>query len=143
MTAPARRPRAPRRPALPPPGKTLSAADLLMWQAKQMKEVPTLTEHVRRACKARGLELAYHTHTAKFSVAGFPDYVILAPSMGILWRELKQQATKPSEHQQKWLDGLATLGFDVGIWRPLDWLDGTIDRELDELLHGMRGQCSW
>ena len=74
--------------------------------------------------------LVYHTHNSKRSEPGFPDLVLVHPTRGVLWRELKRHTTKPTADQRKWLERLKLAGEDVGIWRPMDWIDGTVAREL-------------
>ncbi len=83
-----------------------------------------LEEQVRSACKALRLR-RYHTHRAQHSPAGFPDDVIVGPTR-MIYRELKRQKEKPSPDQQEWLDDLARVGQDVGVWRPMDWYSGLI-----------------
>jgi hypothetical protein len=90
--------------------------------AKAMSEA-ALEENVRVACRDLGL-MYYHTHRAQHSPAGFPDDVIVGNR--VIYRELKRQREKPSPAQQEWLDRLEAVGEDVGVWRPSDWLDGTI-----------------
>lgn len=96
--------------------------------------------------------LRYHTHDSRRSPSGFPDEV-LARGPRIIFAELKRQRGKLSTTQQAWRDRLelnadaveanaVTLAairqrpgqpLNVGpplvayhLWRPSDWLDGTI-----------------
>lgn len=100
--------------------------------AKAMRE-KALEQHVADACKTLRL-LRYHTHRAQHSPAGFPDDVIVGNA--ILYRELKREGEKPSPAQQEWLDRLAALGQDVGVWRPTDWFSGRIMAELQAVAVG-------
>lgn len=112
----------------------MKIADFHAAQAKAMSE-STLEGHVAKTCadlKAHGL-LRYHTHRSQHSPAGFPDDVICSRH-GMLWRELKREDGKVSPEQVLWLDRLTLLGYDVGIWRPSDWLSGRITREIAALL---------
>jgi len=61
---------------------------------------------------------------------GFPDLVLVHPSRGVLWIELKSARGKVSPAQQGWLDVLDAAGQSAGVWRPVDWTDGTVDRNL-------------
>ncbi|MDI3331425.1 MAG: VRR-NUC domain-containing protein [Micrococcus sp.] len=96
--------------------------------AKGMSE-DSFQDEVIRLAKIHGWKY-YHTHDSRRSVAGFPDLVLVHPSRGVLWRELKKWNGRVSKEQQEWLDRLADAGEDAGVWRPMDWLDGTIEKEL-------------
>jgi hypothetical protein len=60
---------------------------------------------------------------------GFPDWVIVGPR-GVLWRELKSEFGTLRPEQRLWGRVLRAAGADWAIWRPSDWLDGTVEREL-------------
>lgn len=95
-----------------------------------------------------GWELAYHTHRSDRSPAGFPDLALVHVRKGLLrFAELKRQKrSKTSPAQVAWLEGLERVAdrvadldpsgvpvpaiVDVYLWRPLDLLDGTIERAL-------------
>lgn len=63
--------------------------------------------------------------------AGFPDLVLInAPQKRVLWRELKTEKGRLSEHQKAFLLALDACGHDTGVWRPRDLLDGHIEAEL-------------
>jgi hypothetical protein len=94
--------------------------------AKGMKE-KVLEENVRQACLALGL-LRYHTYRSTRSAPGFPDDVIVGRY--VMFRELKTQRGKLTQPQAEWVADLASTGADVKIWRPSDWVDGTILAEL-------------
>lgn len=87
-----------------------------------------LQENVRLTAKTLGV-LYYHTHTSIHSPKGFPDVILLAPPV-CLFRELKSQNGRLTDDQQAWLDGLAGCGFNVGLWRPIDWLAGRIQHQI-------------
>jgi hypothetical protein len=106
----------------------LTAAQITL--AKAMPEA-VLEENIRRACLQLRL-MYYHTHRSQHSPAGFPDDVIMG-SLGMIYRENKREGHDPTPKQQKWLDGLAAHGHDVGVWRPSDWLSGRIMAELTAL----------
>lgn len=90
-----------------------------------------LQEKVRQAAVQLGI-LYYHTHNSRRSPAGFPDLVLVRPP-NCLFRELKSQTGKLTADQSAWLDSLAACDQDAGVWRPSDWLEGTIQRELAEM----------
>lgn len=64
--------------------------------------------------------------TAVQGQKGFPD-LVLARDGRVLFRELKTTKGKPTVDQEIWLEALGDLG---AIWRPQQWLDGTIQHEL-------------
>lgn len=105
----------------------------LTLAAAKMSEAE-LEAEIAKACKQLGLRY-YHTHRSQHSPSGFPDDVIVGPH-GMVYRENKRQTGKVSTAQQEWLDDLAAQGCDVGVWRPLDWLDGTITATLVRLRYG-------
>lgn len=57
---------------------------------------------------------------------GLPD-LVLARDGVVLLAELKSDRGQPTEDQTLWLDALGDHGR---LWRPADWLDGTIQDQL-------------
>jgi len=88
----------------------------------------TLQTRIEQLAKELGW-LRYHTYDSRRSAAGFPDLVMVRRGR-IVWRELKSMKGRVSADQRKWLDALETANADVGIWRPIDLLDGTVQAEL-------------
>lgn len=74
--------------------------------------------------------LVYHTHDSRRSAPGFPDLVLVHPEHGVMWRELKKQKGRVSPDQKKWLDRLAAVDENTGVWRPSDWVSEQIVKEL-------------
>ena len=71
--------------------------------------------------------LAYHTHDSRRSQPGYPDLHLVSLRRGrSLMRELKTQTGRTSPDQKTWIAALHSAGVDVGIWRPMDLLDGTV-----------------
>jgi VRR-NUC domain len=63
---------------------------------------------------------------------GFPD-LVLARRGRVVVVELKSQRGRLTGEQQLWLAELrAAAGVEVYVWRPSDWLDGTVRRVLDQ-----------
>ncbi len=116
--------------ATTPTGPGLTRDQHNRYVADTMLE-KVLQENVRELCVVLKLR-HYHTFDSRKSAPGWPDSVIAGPH-GVLVRELKRQREKPTAAQQQWLDDLAATGVNVGVWRPLDWIDGTIRRELETL----------
>jgi hypothetical protein len=116
-------------------------------QAAAMTEAALLGT-VRRLAVVFGW-LTYHTHRSDRSEPGFPDLVLVRQGR-LIFAELKRQKTRPTTAQRRWLDALTVVaaplevpdpcGFEtdqpfpspveVHLWRPLDLLDGTIERVL-------------
>ena len=73
----------------------------------------------------RSVRAIVNSHTGK----GFPDLVLVRWSL-VLFRELKSSRGRLTPEQKMWQAHLVKAQQDVGIWRPADWLDGTIERQL-------------
>lgn len=58
---------------------------------------------------------------------GWPDLTLVRGEQ-LLFVELKAKG-KVTPEQQSWLDVLSKVGT-VAVWRPTDWLDGTVERVL-------------
>ena len=67
-------------------------------------------------------------------VSGWPDLVLVHREQArILFRELKRQREKPREDQEEWLELLRIACHAdeaADVWRPLDLLEGRIERDL-------------
>jgi hypothetical protein len=59
---------------------------------------------------------------------GWPDCVLVKDR--VLYRELKVGKGSLTPDQRAWGEWLKLAGCDFGVWRDIDWLDGTIEREL-------------
>lgn len=129
----------PVRAAVPcPRASGTSGADLareyaLRLQANTMPE-RDLLGFVLAMARALGW-VAYHTHDSRHSAAGFPDVIAVRDGAALAF-ELKRQREDPTPEQAAWLAELARVpGVIAGIWRPMDWLDGTIERVLMGMGH--------
>jgi len=65
---------------------------------------------------------------------GFPD-LVMTKHTSIIIVELKSEKGRLSQMQSLWLNHFGALtpynaSLSVRIWRPSDWLDGTIEKEL-------------
>ena len=73
----------------------------------------------------------YHTHNSFRSDPGFPDSVLLNPqNKRLIFCEFKRQKKDPTPTQQWWIDSLQACGQEVYVIRPMDWLDGTVEKIL-------------
>ena len=78
--------------------------------------------------------LVYHTYDSRRSQPGFPDLVMVRKGQ-LLFVELKGAKGKLAREQREWIGALAcvmedTFAMDVYVWKPKDWLDGTIEEVL-------------
>jgi len=89
-----------------------------------------LQSWVTELCRTLGL-LVYHTHDSRRSEAGFPDLIIVGRRL--IARELKSATGETTEDQERWLTALRTAGVDADVWRPADWRDGNVLRQLQGL----------
>lgn len=84
-----------------------------------------------RTARAHGV-LAYHTYDSRKSEPGFLDLVLVG-RQGVLYRELKSATGTVTPEQEYWMAALLAAGEDVDVWRPAQWDDGTIEREIRAL----------
>ena len=88
-----------------------------------------LQEECERALVLAGW-LHYHTHDSRRSDPGLPD-IIAVRGKRLIWRELKTQSGRLSVKQEEWRDKLLAAGADWALWRPFDWGDGSILRDIE------------
>lgn len=76
---------------------------------------------------------AFHVYDSRRSAGvGFPDLCIAGPG-GVVFAELKNDILQPTPEQMTWLGTLEAGGAEVYLWRPQQWLDGTIATVLARL----------
>ena len=80
--------------------------------------------HVRPARTEKGWRTAW-----SYDGKGFVD-LTLVREWRLLFVELKGERGKVAPEQQGWLDALDETPNEVHVWRPRDWLDGTVERVL-------------
>jgi hypothetical protein len=73
--------------------------------------------------------LSYHTFDSRRSARGFPDLCLARPDR-VMFIELKSEKGRLTVDQTQWLQVLEKAGQEVHIWRPQQWLDGTITEVL-------------
>ena len=73
--------------------------------------------------------LVYHTYDSRRSHPGFPDLVLCRPP-DVLYLELKSEKGRLRPDQDSWIGALRQSGQNVQVWRPSDWLDGTVMQAL-------------
>ena len=72
----------------------------------------------------------YHTYDSRRSNRGLPDIIALRGPR-LIWRELKDMTGRLTTDQKVWKLALETAGQDWGLWRPDQWFDGSILREIE------------
>lgn len=106
---------------------TITPDEYRQQLAADMSE-DTLQTRVEQIARELGWR-HYHTYNSRRSQPGFPDLVMVRRGR-IVWRELKSMKGRVSADQRKWLDALEKANADVGVWRPIDLLDGTVLADL-------------
>lgn len=76
----------------------------------------------------------YHIRNSRLGIVqgdpGFPD-LVLTRAPRVLFVELKAEKGRLTREQSGWLaDLMACPAVGVAVWRPKDWLDGTIESVL-------------
>lgn len=107
----------------------ISIATYNDMRAKLMTETQ-LQDVIIASATAQGF-LVYHTYDSRRSVAGYPDlHLVHGKKRIVLFRELKSTKGRVTPDQNKWLAALTAAGADAGVWRPIDWFDGSIEKQL-------------
>jgi hypothetical protein len=65
---------------------------------------------------------------------GVPDFNPILGNDRVIYTELKTQKGRLTPAQTEWLERLERAGQEVYVWRPVDWLNGTVP----EVLAGLR-----
>lgn len=99
-------------------------AMVLGWSEKEFQQQVVET--------ARALRwMAFHQFDSRRSEPGWPDSVLIHRGKGLLlFRELKTERGRTTAKQDECLAGLESVGQDVGVWRPRDWVSRRIHAEL-------------
>lgn len=88
----------------------------------------SLEAHLRDLLDDYGL-WGYHTRNSIGAAKGWPDWVILGPA-GVLFRELKSESGIVTPEQRMVGALLTKAGLNWNVWRPRDYYDRRIHREL-------------
>jgi hypothetical protein len=71
----------------------------------------------------------YHPYDSRKSQPGFPD-LTLVKGTRLIFAELKSAKGTTSPEQIEWLAALRGTSAEVYLWRPCDWVDGSIEKVL-------------
>lgn len=93
-----------------------------MWAAVTEKQ---LQQAIVECARLLGWRV-YHTFDSRRSEPGFPD-LCMVRGHEIVFAELKTANGKVTAAQQDWLDAFALAFCDVRVWRPADWVNGTVE----------------
>lgn len=73
----------------------------------------------------------WHDHDSRRNRAGLPDLVAVHHrQQRVIFAELKTARGRLRPEQEAWRADLIAAGVEYFLWRPADWLDGTIERAL-------------
>jgi hypothetical protein len=111
--------------------KPATIADYQAAQARDMSEAELLA-NVTEAAERFGW-LWHHTSDSRRTHGrGFPDLVLLRLAQQVggvgecLVVELKTEIGRTSTEQNVWLHHFERADIETYVWRPTDWIDGTI-----------------
>lgn len=99
---------------------TTLAAETAMTE-RQLKEAVV-------ECSQRLGYVVYWTWNSIHSPAGFPDLCLVREC--VIFAELKTTKGELTLNQEHWRDRLQAANVAWFLWRPADWLDGSIERVL-------------
>lgn len=90
-----------------------------------------LSQNIVDAARTLGW-LVYRTFDSRRSVPGYPDLTMIHPDTGrLIFAELKTAKGRLRPAQIEWLGALREVARDRGLevycFRPMDWIDGTIE----------------
>lgn len=96
-------------------------------EAEFQKAVISLAKlHGWRVMHTRTVQVGKNHFTPLVGDRGFPDLVMVHPTRGCIFVELKTDRGRVSEHQVDWLDQLEKAGMEVHVWRPQNWDEITV-----------------
>lgn len=108
------------------PAQLMAEDDLLRSVLDLCRLLHLRTAHFRPARTEKGWRTA-----VSGDGQGWPDLTIVGRKLII--RELKTDRGAATGPQAEWLLALQRAGVDADVWRPEQWVDGTIQRHLREL----------
>jgi hypothetical protein len=91
-----------------------------------------LEDALERECRRLGHYVWLARDRGPRQVRGWVDAVVLGRT-GLLYVELKNADGRRTKYQVEVAKRLLRLGCEYRLWRPVDWTDGTITRELEAL----------
>lgn len=106
-----------------------------MRKRRALKDIPislsmaelNLQKHVQAIAKANGWKY-HHECYSLGSDKGWPDLVLVRER--VVYVELKKEMGIIAPEQTAWLDLLKSAGQEVYVWRPMQLINGTVERVL-------------
>lgn len=92
----------------------IECANVLGWQVAHFRPAQT-SKGWRTPVSAQG--------------KGFPDLVMVNEDGRTIFAELKSERGRLSPEQHRWI-GLLGVRGEAYVWKPADWVDGTIEQVL-------------
>jgi hypothetical protein len=111
------------RPVVRKPNRSLTPAEFRKAAAAHIPEAELQSSVIKMATLFGWMH--YHTHDSRRSPKGFPD-LVLVRGQRLIFAELKRQNGHYRVGQKEWLAALDKVA-EVHTWRPMDYLDGTIE----------------
>lgn len=108
----------------------MSEDELLGYVINCAKVTGWMVCHFRPGRTAHGWTTPIQGHK------GYPDLTLVRGTTvfnsRLIFAELKREGKDPKPEQQEWLDCLKLLPWvEVHVWRPHNWLDGTVQKCLE------------
>jgi len=106
----------------------MSGARQLIAEAMSEADLQT---HIIAMAEVLGYEVVHIRDSRGQRVAGLPDLLLMrAPT--IIFAELKREKGRLMAKQAWFLAQLRECGVRVYLWRPSDWMAGTVQRIIEE-----------
>lgn len=113
-------------PAFPP-------LDPRCWSMSEDRGPDSLEASLRKLLAEYDL-FGFHNRDSRRAEAGWPDWEIIgAYGKGVIYRELKSQRGELKPAQRLVGARLQAAGMDWAVWRPSDYYNGTIHRQLERI----------
>ena len=113
---------------LPPTDASMSNGRQLIAKAMSEAELQTL---IIAMAEALGYEVVHIRDSRGQRAVGLPDLLLMrAPTL--IFAELKREKGRLMAKQAWFLAQLRECGVRVYLWRPSDWMDGTVQRIIEE-----------
>jgi len=62
--------------------------------------------------------------------APFPDLTLIHSELGAMFILIKEQRSRVTMAEARWIEDLSSAGLTAEVWRPIDWLNHTIEDRL-------------
>ena len=108
-----------------------NAPELMTWRGFEYNVIDAARKSGRKVMHIRPARTKKGWRTPiQGDGVGWPDLVMLHPTLGGIAAELKTGKGKVAPAQEMWLSLFGAVGFRTFVWRPADWHSGAIQQEL-------------